>query len=104
MVNQAFYPCLRVLIAVFLMKNTELSLENSIGNVVMMMLPYSSISKDLAKKKKNILVLVYPFYSAAPVPRHFVFHFSETEHFNESNEDIQNDVVAVLQGLSANYF
>jgi hypothetical protein len=84
------------------MKNIELSLENCICNV-MMMLPYSSISKEISCKK-DILVLVYPFYSAALVPRHFVFHFSKTEHFCESNEDIQNDVVAVLQGLSANYF
>jgi len=86
------------------MKNIELSLENYICNVVtIMMLPYSSISKEIYCKK-DILVLVYPFYSTALVPRHFVFHFSKTEHFCESNEDIQNDVVAVLQGLSANYF
>jgi len=84
------------------MKNTELSLENCICNV-MMMPPYSSISKEISCKK-GILVLVYPFYSAALVPRHFVFHFSKTEHFSESNEDIQNNVVAILQGLSANYF
>lgn len=103
MVIQAFYPCLGVLIAVYLMKNIELSLENCICNVMMMMLPYFSISKEISCKK-DILVLVYPFYSAALVPRHSVFHFSKTEHFCESNEDIQNDVVAVLQGLSANYF
>jgi len=49
-------------------------------------------------------VLVYPFYSAVLVPRHIIFHFSKTEHFSESNEDIWNDVVAAVQGLSANYF
>lgn len=91
------------MIAVHLIKNIELSLENCMCNVTMMMLPCSSISKEISCKK-DILVLVYPFYSEALVPRHFVFHFSENEHFSESNEDIQNDVVAVLQGFSANYF
>jgi len=69
----------------------------------MMMLPYSSISKEISCKK-DILVLVYPFYSADLVLRHLVFRYSKTEHFTQSNEDTQNDVVAVLQGLSENYF
>jgi hypothetical protein len=88
MVNQTFYPCLGVLIAVHLMENIELSHENCICNVMTtMVLPYSSISKEISCKK-DILVLVYPFYSAALVPRHFVFNFSKTEYFSKANEDI----------------
>ena len=57
MVNQAFYPCLGVFIAVHLMKNVKLSLENCICNV-MKMLPYSSISKEISCQKRHTSVVI----------------------------------------------
>lgn len=100
MVNKKFYHCLGVFIAVHLMRNVKLSLENCICNV-MMMLPYSSISKEISFQKRHTSVGIPTTLSKSCVQA--FFYFLKTEHFSGSNEDIQNYVVAVLKGLSANY-
>jgi hypothetical protein len=101
MVNQAFYPCLGVFIAVHLMKNVKLSLENCICNV-MKMLPYSSISKEISCQKRHTSIVISTVLGRS-CAQAFFFHFPRTKYFSESNEDIQNYVVAVLKGLSTNY-